>query len=281
MKQTLIIITMLILSLNGFSQNEEIIYLWPDQVPGEMEAKHTPVKTDNSSGNVTRITDITDPALVIFPASANNNNGAGVIVCPGGGYSILAIDKEGYEVAEWLNTLGFNAFVLQYRVPQKQDGAFQDIQRAIRIIRSKADKWKLNSDKLGVIGFSAGGSLCARASTMNNEKTYPKNDEKDVLSCQPDFALLIYPAYLDKGENRSLTPELEVNKNTPPMFIFGAADDQHSNSALVMTTSLRDKKVPVEFHLLSKGGHGYGLRSGNIAAETWPKLAGKWLKNQY
>lgn len=213
------------MSLNGFSQKEEIIHLWPDQVPGETEAKHTPVKTDNSSGNVTRITDITDPALVIFPASADNNNGAGVIVCPGGGYSILAIDKEGYEVAEWLNTLGFNAFVLQYRVPQKQ--------------------------------------------------------EKDVLSCQPDFALLIYPASLDKGENRSLTSELEVNKNTPPMFIFGAADDQHSNSALVMTTSLRDKKVPVEFHLLSKGGHGYGLRSGNIAAETWPKLAGKWLKNQY
>ena len=101
----------------------------------------------------------------------------------------------------------------------------------------------------------------------------------DAISCRPDFSLLIYPAYLDKGENRSLTPELMVDKNTPPAFIFAAADDEHGNSALVMATALRDASVPVEMHLLPFGGHGYGLRQGNIAAETWPVLAETWLKS--
>jgi acetyl esterase/lipase len=204
-----------------------------------------------------------------------------VIVCPGGGYSILAIDKEGYEIAEWLNTLGFSAFVLQYRVPKKQEGALQDAQRAIRIVRSNAKKWGLNPDKIGIMGFSAGGSLSARASTMYNVKTYDAVDKSDALSCKPDFALLIYPAYLDRGENRSLTPELDVNSETPPTFIFQTADDRLANSALVYAQALRDAKVPVELHLLPEGGHGYGMRSGIDAAETWPKLAGKWLKKLF
>lgn len=271
-------ILLLFMIIGSSAQQKVIIKLWPDSVPGETEAKHEPVLTDNTSGNVTRITDITDPAIIIFPASADNNNGAGVVVCPGGGYNILAIDKEGYEIAEWLNNLGFTAAVLQYRVPKKQEGALQDVQRAIRIMRNKATKWKMDSDKLGVMGFSAGGSLSARASTLYNEKTYPKVDEMDDLSCRPDFALLIYPAYLDQRENRSLTPELKVNENTPPAFIFQTADDRLGNSSLVYATALRDAKISVELHLLPEGGHGYGMRSGNVAGETWPGLAEKWLK---
>lgn len=267
--------------LNSFSQNKEIIHLWPGQVPGETEEKHVPVISENNSGNVQRISSVTDPALVIYPANESNNNGSGIIICPGGGYSKLAVDKEGYEIAEWLNSLGFSAFVLQYRVPKKQKGALQDIQRAIRIVRDKATIWDLNSNKLGVMGFSAGGSLSARASTMYDEKTYAKIDEKDELSCRPDFAMLIYPAYLDRGENRTLTPELKVNKETPPTFVFQTADDRLANSALVYTQALRDSKVPVELHLLPKGGHGYGMRPGNIAAETWPGLAEKWLSTQF
>ena len=129
------------------------------------------------------------------------------------------------------------------------------------------------------MGFSAGGSLSARAATLASNKTYLPIDKIDSLSCRPDFALLVYPAYLDLGNNRSLTPELIVNQQTtPPMFIFATADDTYGNSALVMTTALRDAKVPVELHFMPKGGHGYGLRPGNIAAETWPGLAEKWLK---
>ncbi len=277
--KTLITITItFLLFLEGTAQEKVTIKLWPGTVPGENGAKHEPVVTDDTSGDVTRITDITDPAIIVFPANANNNNGAGIVVCPGGGYSILAIDKEGYEIAEWLNKLGFTAAVLQYRVPKKQEGALQDVQRAIRIMRSNADKWNLKPDKLGVMGFSAGGSLSARASTLYNTSTYPKVDEKEQLSCRPDFALLIYPAYLDQGENRSLTPELKVDSNTPPAFIFQTADDRLGNSSLVYTTALRDAKVPVELHLMSEGGHGYGMRTGNTAAETWPALAEIWLK---
>lgn len=280
MKTISTILILLVISFNLFSQ-EEIIHLWPDKVPGETEAKHAPVKTDNTSGNVIRLTDITDPAIVVYPAPKENNNGTGLIVCPGGGYNILAIDKEGYEVAEWLNTLGYSAFVLQYRVPKKQEGALQDFQRAFRIIKSKAAEWKMNPDKIGAIGFSAGASLSARASSRYNEKIYPKVDELDELGCRPEFAMLIYPGGLDRGENRSLIPEIKFNEKTPPMFVFATADDQHSNSSLVITTALRDAKIPVELHLLPKGGHGYGLRPGNVAAETWPKLAEKWLQNQF
>lgn len=278
MKQLLTITTCLLLALNTYAQTRDTVRIWPGKVPGEAKEKAPPVFSPNRERNVTRIADVTDPAFVVYEPPASASVGAGVIVCPGGGYNILAVDLEGYEVAEWLNTLGFTAFVLQYRVPQKQEGALQDIQRTLRIVRSRAEEWNIDPDQLGVMGFSAGGSLSARASTLHTDTSYVPIDAADNLSCRPDFSLLIYPAYLDQGENRTLTPELRVNENTPPMFIFGTADDQYGNSALVMTTALRDHKIPVELHFLAEGGHGYGLRPGNVAADTWPALAAQWLK---
>jgi acetyl esterase/lipase len=262
------------------AQPGDTIYLWNDKVPGETEAKHEPLKTENTEGGVIRLTNVTNPSLLVFEPEKQNDSGVGIIICPGGGYQILAIDLEGYEIAKWFNSLGYTAFVLQYRVPNKKEGALNDIQRAIRMVRGNAEKYNLNSDKIGVLGFSAGGSLCARASAMFKTDTYKKTDWIDESSCRPDFAMLIYPAYLDHGENHSITPELHITKDTPPFFIFGTADDKHGNSALVMSGALRDNEIPVELHLLSKGGHGYGVRSGNVAAETWPNLAAKWLKNR-
>ena len=267
------------ISLFGISQNQKPVYIWPDKVPGETASKHDPVQTPDKSRDVIRLTDVTNPSFLVFKPSKETNNGAGMIVCPGGGYEILAINLEGYEIAEWLTKQGFTAFILQYRVPKKQEGALMDAQRAIRIIRNDADTYGLKPNQLGIMGFSAGGSLSARTATLFSKKTYSPVDKADSLSCRPDFALLIYPAYLDLGTSRSLTPELTVDQKTPPMFLFATADDTYSNSALVMTTALRDAKVPVEMHLLAKGGHGYGLRKGNIAGETWPKLAETWLKN--
>ncbi|UMB54372.1 alpha/beta hydrolase [Lutibacter sp. A64] len=259
------------------AQTRDTIYLWPDKVPGETEVKHLPITTANTKGNVTRLTAVTNPALVVFKPEKSNNSGVGILICPGGGYNILAIDKEGYEIAEWLNKLGYTAFVLQYRVPNKQLGALNDIQRAIRVVRNNAKKYNLDAEKIGLIGFSAGGSLCARASTRFTIDSYPKTDAIDQLSCKPNFSMLIYPAYLDKGKDRSITPELVLSNNIPPFFIFGTADDPYGNSSLVFTQALRDNGTPVELHLLPKGGHGYGIRPGNIAAETWPNLAKKWL----
>lgn len=278
MKQFIILFTMIGLHTVSIAQQKELIHLWPTTVPGETEARHTAVVTPDSSWGVVRLTDVTDPVLEVFPAPAENNTGVGVIVCPGGAYNILAVNLEGYEIAAWLNKLGYTAFVLQYRVPKKEAGALQDAQRAIRIVRSRAASWGLNPQKIGIMGFSAGGSLTARAATQYNANVYTPVDAADALSARPAFGMLIYPAYLDKGEGRTLTPELKLNDQTPPMFIFATADDFYGNSALVMAGALRDAKIPVELHFYATGGHGYGLRPGNPAANVWPGLAATWLQ---
>jgi acetyl esterase/lipase len=277
MKHVFCFIVLLMTGMQVFSQEKEIIHLWPGTVPGETSPKQAALTTADSSHGVTRLTDITDPTIQIFKPEGKGN-GAAVVICPGGGYQILAINLEGYEIAKWFTKQGFTAFVLQYRVPNKQTGALQDVQRAIRLVRSHASQWQLNPDKIGVMGFSAGGSLSARLSTLYDKDTYPKVDDADKLSCKPAFAMLIYPAYLDQGNNHSLTPELTVNAQTPPMFLFATADDPYGNSALVMAGALRDAKVPVELHFYANGGHGYGLRAGNSAADVWPALAEKWLQ---
>lgn len=270
-------IVLFLISITIVAQTRDTIHLWPNDVPGEILDKKAAKISDNTSGNVTRLTDITNPILTVFLPEQPNDSKAGIIVCPGGGYSILAIDKEGYEVAEWLNSMGYTAFVLQYRVPQKPQGALQDIQRAISSVRSKTAFYNLDAQKIGVLGFSAGGHLSALASTSFNINSYEAIDKIDKQSSRPNFAMLIYPAYLDKGQNKSLSPELKIDENTPPFFIFGTSDDTYGNSSLIITRALRDKNVPVELHMLSKGGHGYGLRKGNLAAETWPVLAEKWM----
>lgn len=254
-----------------------IIEVWPNGVPDQMSEKQEAKIAKDKGDGVIRFAEVTNPIMTIYAPPAAKANGTGIIICPGGGYSILAHNLEGTEIAEWLSSLGYTAFVLQYRVPQQQAGALQDVQRAIRIVRNEASKWNLSTNKIGVMGFSAGGSLSARASTLYDTQTYSRIDAVDDLSCRPDFTILIYPAYLDKGDNRALTPELKVTEETPPMFIFATADDKYANSALVMTTALRDAKVPVELHFLPKGGHGYGLRPGNKAGETWPNLLENWL----
>lgn len=268
----------LLFSISSFSQKKEIIYLWPGKVPGEIKEKAAPVLAASQNDNITRYAEVTNPAIEVWLPDPKVNNGAGVIICPGGGYSILAYDLEGTEVAAWLNKLGYLAFVLQYRVPDNKEGALQDAQRAIRVVRKNASKWNLNPDMIGIMGFSAGGSLSARSSTLFNKKTYSPEDASDSISCRPSFTMLIYPAYLDQGEGRSLTPELLITKETPPFFIFQTADDPYCNSSLVMAGALRDAKLSVELHILPKGGHGYGLRPGKPAPETWPVLAGKWLQ---
>jgi len=263
----------------SFSQNKDLIYLWPGKVPGESKEKLASVTAASENDNIIRIAEVTDPVMQAFLPEQSVKNGAAVIVCPGGGYHILAWDLEGTEIAAWLNKNGFAAFVLQYRVPDKKAGALQDVQRAVRIIRKDAAKYGIDPGKIGVIGFSAGGSLTARASTLFNIQSYSPVDKTDSLSCRPSFSMLIYPAYLDQGPGFTLTPELQLSKEVPPIFIFETADDPHGNSAIVMAQAMRNEKLPVELHLLSVGGHGYGVRSGNMAAETWPSLAEKWLKN--
>ncbi|MFB6457903.1 alpha/beta hydrolase [Chitinophaga sp. Hz27] len=277
MKKLILLCMLAGYGFNAMAQQVKQIPLWPGIAPGETVKKPLEMSAD-SSRNVHRIAAVTDPFISVYPAPLEGRKDAAVIVCPGGGYNILAIDLEGIEIAKWLNKLGYTAFVLHYRVPQKREGALQDVQRAIRIVKSRATEWQINPEKVGLIGFSAGGSLSARASTLYEKQTYSAIDAADKLSAKPAYAMLIYPAYLDEGENRTLTPELKVNAATPPMFLFATADDKYGYSALVMTGAMRDAQAPVELHFYNKGGHGYGLRPGNPAADAWPGLAQNWLE---
>lgn len=262
-----------------YGQTNDIIYLWPGKVPGEEKAKQESVKLPIGDDKTLRVSEVTNPSMEVWLPEMGLNTGYGVVVCPGGGYSRLSYNKEGTEIAAWLNRLGIAAFVLEYRVPQKRDGALQDAQRALRLIRANAKNWNLDVDKIGIMGFSAGGSLSARAATNYNNTLYEKVDESDNLSCRPSFALLIYPAYLDAGENKTLSPELPLQKDTPPTFIFQTSDDSYANSALVFAQALRNNKLPVELHIMPTGGHGYGLRKGNRAAESWTVFAENWFQN--
>ena len=275
--KNLLVIFILFCSATCQSQQKELLYLWSGKVPGEIKEKVKPAIDTTRKDGVLRYSEVTDPALEIWLADRKSSTGAAVIICPGGGYARLAYDKEGTEIAAWLNRNGISAFVLSYRVPNKKSGALMDAQRAIRIVRSNAQKWNINPDRIGIMGFSAGADVSARASILSALKTYQPVDAADSISCRPDFTLLIYPAYFDQGPNRSLTPDLKILPGTPPMFIFQSADDGLANSSLVMAGALRDSKIPVELHLVPKGGHGYGMRPGNPAAETWPVLAEKWL----
>jgi len=219
-KVNLCCLFMLTISL-AFSQKIDTLYLWPGIVPGESEAKHQPVVTPNHEGNITRITNVTNPALLIYKPQRALNNGAGIIICPGGGHSILAIDLEGSEIASWLNKQGFTAFVLQYRVPKKIEGAMQDIQRAVRVVRQNSKTWGINPDKIGVMGFSAGGGLCARLSSSYRTRLYDAIDEQDSISCRPSYTLLIYSGGLASVNNQGLPSEYSVDQDTPPIIFAG------------------------------------------------------------
>ncbi|MBP3829117.1 MAG: alpha/beta hydrolase [Bacteroidaceae bacterium] len=247
------------------------IDLWPKDTPDAKEAKAAPV-TQMGKDKVLRFDKVTCPTLEIFEPTAEAKNGKAVIVCPGGAYNILAYDKEGQEVAKWLAGQGYTAYVLAYRVPKNRLGALQDAQRAIRTVRHRGFQ------KVGIIGFSAGASLSCRAATLWHAPAYEPQDEIDRLSCRPDFGMLIYPAYLDEGPEHTLTPELLVSSETPPLFVFGTEDDKSYSgpSSLTIADAMQRAGAPIELHYLTKGGHGYGMRTG--AGLIWPPLAEQWLK---
>jgi acetyl esterase/lipase len=268
----------------------KIIPLWPKEAPGEKgdigaEADQTK-PTDKPVGGRTliRLGNVSQPTLTVFSPPKDKNTGAAVVVCPGGGYNILALDLEGTEVCEWLNTLGVTGVLLKYRVPkraglEKHTAALQDAQRALELVRSRAGELGIDPKRIGVLGFSAGAHLAAAVSTNYETRTYPRIEADDDVSCRPDFTLLIYPAYLTvKDEGDKLAPELPVNSKTPPTFIVMAQDDHiRVENALFYSLALKNAKVPFELHVYPTGGHGYGLRPSEHAVTTWPQRAGDWL----
>ena len=269
--KTMLLASAMLLAAPAWAQESER-NIWPDKRPAEVVLKKGKMKQEMGDDGILRIQQMPVPTLQKFPV-VKSPKGKVVIVCPGGGYQILAVNHEGTEIAQWLNALGYTAYVLRYRVPDNREGALQDVQRAIRIARAENP-----GKQVGVMGFSAGASLTARAATRFQLPSYTATDETDTQSARPDFAALIYPAYMDEGEHHTLTPELTITEQTPPFFVFQTADDRYGNSALVISQALRNHKIPLQLHIYEKGGHGYGLRANLAeAASKWPKLMEEWL----
>ena len=271
----------------------QTIRLWKDKAPGE--AKDYPAEGNTTKAgdrgvagrDVLRIGNVTEPDLKIYMPESEKANGACVLVCPGGGYNILAFDLEGTEVCEWLNSIGVTAALLKYRVPRREgkpayEAPLQDAQRALNVLRSESESLKIDPKRIGCLGFSAGGNLCTMLTTRYSQLTYPKSDNADELIPRPDFTLLIYPAYMvDKENKQQLASEVVFTKDTPPMFLTMAQDDGLGcENVLIPAMKLNELKVPFSLHLYPTGGHGYGLRDTKNPSQSWPDRAAEWLKHQ-
>ena len=252
-------------------------------MPGEAD---TTKPTDNliAGKRVVRLGNVYTPTLTVYPAPKSKNTGTAVMVCPGGGYHILAMDLEGTEVCEWLNSVGVTAALLKYRVPRRPGrevyaAPLQDAQRAMGILRSRAAEWGYRPDRIGALGFSAGAHLSAALSNNAEARSYDRVDTADDATCRPDFAVLIYPGLLtQKDQGDRLASELPVSAKTPPTFLAMAEDDGvRVENALFYFLALKNAKVPAEMHLYPEGGHGYGLRSSRFTVTTWPKRVEEWL----
>ncbi len=275
--------------MNVVAGERDEIQIWPGELPaGSVQLDEERIATLKSELTEERIKFVDRATLTFYPAPPETANGCAVVVCPGGAYNILAWPKEGLEVAEWFNSIGVTAFVLKYRVPRRIPDKIhwepmQDVQRAIRVVRRGAEKWKIDPDRIGTLGFSAGGHLTVMSGVQFNTKCYDRVDDADDLSCRPDFICPIYAAYLgdeyDDKQVAQLGSLVTVTKETPPTFMAVTWDDamRGAQSALLFAR-LREHGVPAELHAYSKGGHGYGIRPSENPVSTWNQHLHAWLE---
>ena len=277
--------------INAFSAELPTINVWPGQPPGE--TNELPPEVDQTKPadkliagrRIIKLGNVSAPQLTVFRAPKEKDTGASVVICPGGGHSILAYDLEGTEVATWLNSIGVTGILLKYRVPFRDPekrwlAAVQDGQRAMSLARSKAVEWGLDPKRIGMLGFSAGGQVAGLVSCFNEQRQYAPVDDVDKVSSRPDFAVLIYPGGLDEKDKPQLRDEVKVTKDSPPMFFAHAFDDNVSVlNTLLLATELKKAGVSAEVHVFARGGHGYGLRHVDGQPVTdWPKSCEEWMR---
>jgi len=267
-----------------------VLNVWPGTPPGETrtlppEADQTKDTDKLIAGRrIIKLGNVSTPQLAVHRPPRDRDTGAAVVICPGGGFNILAYDLEGTEVADWLTSIGVTGIVLKYRVPardpkQRWLAAVQDAQRAMSLVRNRAGEWGLDPTRLGILGFSAGGATAGLTALAGGKRHYEPVDAVDAVSCRPDFALLIYPAYFVERGQTTLNPDVNVPKDAPPTFFVHAFDDNVPvQNSLLLAAELRKAGGSAEVHVYDTGGHGYGLRLvRELPVTTWPKRAEEWL----
>jgi acetyl esterase/lipase len=269
--------------------------IWPGAIPNAAAVKGAEVSaiaTDSTGrpelvgGKPWIYVDrVSQPTMTVY-SPVGRNTGAAVVVFPGGGYEILAIDLEGTEACDWLTSTGITCVLLKYRVPCAVTGphrdsrtALQDAQRTVGLVRFHAARWHIDPHKIGVLGFSAGGHMVAAISTHFVRRLYTPVDSADATSCRPDFAIALYPGHLATRADSLSNPDIRVTRRTPPTFLVQARDDPVDPVAnsLAYHAALVKAGVPVEMHLYAHGGHAFGLRRTSAAITDWPRLAERWL----
>ena len=295
-----IVLFIQIISFDLFSQPLNI-ELWKGVIPGSKSNDGYTENTVRRDGRIISCERVVTPELTICLPPSDKASGVAVLVCPGGGYGMLAFDHEGNDIANWLNANGIAAAILKYRLPSdlimenKSTGPLQDAQEAIRVIRRNSALWKINPHKVGVIGFSAGGHLASTLSTHYSEEIYPAKDDTDA---RPDFSVLVYPVisfhdsitHLGSRKNllgpdpgihqiRHFSNDMQITKDTPPAFLVYSSDDMvvFVMNSISYYNGLQKKNVPAEIHIFQKGGHGYGLSHNGSTESSWPDLCIKWL----
>ncbi len=258
--------------------------LWPGPVPGEKgnvgEEKASPKS----------VTNVSKPTITLYRPAKEIDTGTSIVIAPGGGYNNLAWEHEGTMVGTWLQSIGVTGVLLKYRVPRRPDmpktdppvGALQDAQRTVSVVRSKAKEWGLNPNRIGMLGFSAGGHLTAWAMTNSDKRAYDAVDDSDKASCRPDFAVLIYPGgVVDRQNKGQLSPEIRISKETPRCFLAVAYNDAGPfDGSMKILAALKQAGVPAEMHVYAAGGHGFGMRTGEKPHTTWPKRCEEWMKSE-
>jgi len=265
----------------------EVILLWPEGAPG-------------AKGNA----EADKPTLTVYHPPKNKATGTAVVICPGGGYSHLAINHEGHQVAQWLNTFGVAGIVLKYRhrkTGYQHPAPLQDAQRALRTVRHRATEWNINPQRVGILGFSAGGHLASTAGTHFDHGSKAAVDPVERISCRPDFMVLIYPVisfskpYTHRGSRKNLlgespdqvlvddlSNENKVTAETPPTFLIHTSSDRSvpCENSLAFFMALRDAGVPSELHVFVEGRHGFGLGQKDAPVSHWPKLCEAWMRGR-
>lgn len=284
----------------GVSAQTKSIDIWQGNVPGAIE-NPTYILQDDTTGGWSKMSKVSTPMLDFYPAPADIATGTAVVICPGGGYWLLAYKHEGIDIAKWFNKMGVSAFILKYRLPDnsimkdKSVGPLQDAQEAIRIVRRNAKDWNIDSNKIGIMGFSAGGHLASTASTHFDEKVYHVTDS---TSARPNFSLLIYPVVsmdpaithmgshnnligenATKEQEKHFSNELQVTEQTPPAFLVHSLNDNvvPVQNSINYALAMKNFKTPCELHIYETGGHGYGLGRSNGTESAWPEACKKWL----